>query len=167
MKNTKITEEQRMTILSLADHNMNVAATARAMQYHRNTMVYHIKKIKDATGLDPMKFSDLACLVNEVTIEEPDSYDRIVRECKARMETYNAADAVFNAHHERECQDAILYLKARVSTLEAAMANESASRAKWEWLYKMQLERAKKAERERDSLAKEIQEHRKKYFTYP
>lgn len=167
MKNTELTEEQRMTIRSLADHNMNVAATARALKYHRNTMVYHIKKIKDATGLDPLKFSDLTCLVNEITIDEPVSYDRIVRECKARVETYTAADADFNAQHERECQDAILYLKARVNSLEAARANADASRAEWKGRYEMATRRAERAERERDSLAKEVQEHRKKYFTYP
>lgn len=33
---------------------------------HRNTVIYHLGRIKKETGLDPQKFCDLAELVNVV-----------------------------------------------------------------------------------------------------
>lgn len=53
-------------IIALADNNMNVSDTARALFMHRNTVVYHIAKIKKMTGLDPANFYDLHKLVDMV-----------------------------------------------------------------------------------------------------
>lgn len=50
-------------ILALAENNMNETKTARILFMHRNTVVYHIGKVKRTTGLDPMNFYDLHKLV--------------------------------------------------------------------------------------------------------
>lgn len=55
-------------ILALADNNMNETKTARDLFMHRNTVVYHIRKVKRLTGLDPMKFHDLCKLVQRTTV---------------------------------------------------------------------------------------------------
>ena len=56
-------------ILALADSDMNLSKVARDMFCHRNTALYHVKKIQTATGLDPMKFYDLCKLVRMVKKE--------------------------------------------------------------------------------------------------
>jgi carbohydrate diacid regulator len=53
-------------ILSLADNNMNETKTARELFMHRNTVIYHLRKVKKLTGLDPMNFYDLCKLVERV-----------------------------------------------------------------------------------------------------
>ena len=60
---------QRMmaeVIKALADNDMNVSKTANAMHYHRNNIIYHVEKIKDETGLNPLKFYDLIKLLKMV-----------------------------------------------------------------------------------------------------
>jgi transcriptional regulator with XRE-family HTH domain len=57
-------------ILALADYNMNEAQVARKMYMHRNSVVYHLHNVRDATGLDPENFYDLAKLVEMVKGEE-------------------------------------------------------------------------------------------------
>lgn len=44
-------------------HNMNVTDVARAIFTHRNTVLYHLNKVKQQTGLDPRRFYDLVELV--------------------------------------------------------------------------------------------------------
>ena len=53
-------------ILALADNNMNESETARVLFMHRNTVIYHLGKVKRLTGLDPMNFYDLCKLVQLV-----------------------------------------------------------------------------------------------------
>lgn len=53
-------------ILTLADQNMNITAAARVLFMHRNSVLYHIRKIKKATGLDATVFYDLCKLTQEV-----------------------------------------------------------------------------------------------------
>lgn len=50
-------------ILSLAKNDMNISKVARDMKYHRNSILYHMDKIKRETGLNPYKFYDLMTLV--------------------------------------------------------------------------------------------------------
>lgn len=57
-------------ILALADHNMNITKVARVGYMHRNTVLYHIGKIKRITGLDPTNFYDLHKLVDMVRKEK-------------------------------------------------------------------------------------------------
>lgn len=56
-------ERDAEIVLALADHNMNTSETARVGYMHRNTVLYHIRKIKRETGLDPTNFYDLCKLV--------------------------------------------------------------------------------------------------------
>lgn len=44
-------------------HDMNVTDVARAIFTHRNTVLYHLNKVKQQTGLDPRRFYDLVELV--------------------------------------------------------------------------------------------------------
>lgn len=48
----------------LANNNLNVSETARKMHYHRNSIVYHLEKIKEETGLNPVKFYDMIKLLH-------------------------------------------------------------------------------------------------------
>ena len=50
-------------ILVMADCDMKITEVAKVMYVHRNTVVYHIDKIKRKTGLNPTKFYDLCELV--------------------------------------------------------------------------------------------------------
>jgi sugar diacid utilization regulator len=56
-------------IIGLADNDMNLSKVASNMFCHRNTALYHVKKIQTATGLDPLKFYDLCKLVQMVKEE--------------------------------------------------------------------------------------------------
>ena len=53
-------------ILLMADCDMKITEVAKVMYVHRNTVVYHIDKIKRKTGLNPTKFYDLCELVKMV-----------------------------------------------------------------------------------------------------
>lgn len=59
-----MTENELKIINTLTDCNMNVQKTANKMNYHRNTIVYHLQKIESETGLNPMNFYDLVNLTN-------------------------------------------------------------------------------------------------------
>lgn len=62
-------ERKANIILALADNRMNVSEAARALFMHRNTVEYHIRKIRQMTGLDPLNFYDLHKLVKMVSEE--------------------------------------------------------------------------------------------------
>lgn len=53
-------------ILALVDSNMNTSRAARRMYVHRNTVDYHIVKIRNETGLNPKEFRDLAKLLTMI-----------------------------------------------------------------------------------------------------
>lgn len=53
----------RRILETLASNRMQVAATAKQMYMHRNTVVYHIQRIKKRYGLDAMNFYDLQKLL--------------------------------------------------------------------------------------------------------
>lgn len=50
-------------IIALAQYDMNAQAAADAIYVHRNTIHYHVRKMRDATGLDPRNFYDLCKLL--------------------------------------------------------------------------------------------------------
>lgn len=58
-----MSELQKEVILTFASCNMNVCATSRRLYIHRNTIEYHLGKVKEETGLDPHNFYDLTTLV--------------------------------------------------------------------------------------------------------
>lgn len=56
-------KEDAHIVIAMANHNMNVTDVARAIFAHRNTVLYHLNKVKQQTGLDPRRFYDLVELV--------------------------------------------------------------------------------------------------------
>lgn len=43
----------KATIVCLLDNNMSLAQTAKALYIHRNTLLFRLEKLKEATGLEP------------------------------------------------------------------------------------------------------------------
>ncbi len=62
-------ETEKQIILSLANYDMNVSRTSRAIHMHRNSIEYHLEKIQQRTGFNPKRFYDLVKLV-EIAKEE-------------------------------------------------------------------------------------------------
>lgn len=56
-------KEDAHIVIAMANHNINVTDVARAIFAHRNTVLYHLNKVKQQTGLDPRRFYDLVELV--------------------------------------------------------------------------------------------------------
>lgn len=50
-------------IRAMAEHDINVSEASRALYMHRNTVIYHLGRIKRETGFDPQKFCDLVELM--------------------------------------------------------------------------------------------------------
>ena len=59
-----LTDKQRDVISALVFSSMNIAAAARMVGLHRNTVLWHIAKIQETTKLDPLDFFDLHDLFN-------------------------------------------------------------------------------------------------------
>jgi sugar diacid utilization regulator len=51
--------ELRSTLQAYVTANLNVAATAKALILHPNSVRYRLKRIASLTGRDPRQFSDL------------------------------------------------------------------------------------------------------------
>lgn len=69
----KLTPTQINIIRALAEFNMSTGKVADNLFYHRNTVVYHIERIKVQTGLNPKKFYDLCKLlemIKEDTVDD-------------------------------------------------------------------------------------------------
>lgn len=60
---SRLNDFDREVVLALASNNMNETETARQLYAHRNTVCYHLRKVKKLTGLDPVNFYDLHKLV--------------------------------------------------------------------------------------------------------
>ena len=58
-----LTERNKEIILALAECNMNQSEVSRVKYLHINTVIFHIQKIRENTGLDPKNFYDLIKLV--------------------------------------------------------------------------------------------------------
>ena len=56
-------KEDAHIVVAMANHSMNVTDVAHAIFTHRNTVLYHLNKVKQQTGLDPRRFYDLVELV--------------------------------------------------------------------------------------------------------
>ena len=59
----ELSEDRCKIILALADNKMNVSEVSRQLYMHRNTVAYHINRIRQITGKDPLNFYDLYGLV--------------------------------------------------------------------------------------------------------
>lgn len=53
-----IDDETLATVQQFLDNNLNVSETSRQLFVHRNTLVYRIEKLHQATGLDIRTFED-------------------------------------------------------------------------------------------------------------
>ncbi len=58
----ELDEEMLMTVNKFFNNNLNVSETARQMYVHRNTLVYRIERLCEATGLDIRIFDDALTL---------------------------------------------------------------------------------------------------------
>lgn len=58
-----LTMKQAQVILALAECDMRPAKAAVVLHHHKNSVEYHIEKIRKSTGLDPKSFYDLCKLV--------------------------------------------------------------------------------------------------------
>ena len=54
-----MTTQESKIIIELAKHGLSVAQAAKSLNYHRNTIYYHVRKIRKDTGLDPYDFFDM------------------------------------------------------------------------------------------------------------
>lgn len=61
----QITEIDIEIIKKMAANDMNVTQTALELNYHRNTVVYHLEKIESITGYNPCSFYGLVQLINK------------------------------------------------------------------------------------------------------
>ncbi|MCL2570473.1 MAG: helix-turn-helix domain-containing protein [Firmicutes bacterium] len=50
--------EDRNTVHVFLHNNLNINAASKQLYMHRNTLIYRLDKIKNATGLDLKKFCD-------------------------------------------------------------------------------------------------------------
>lgn len=57
-----LSTEQKEALETLFAHQLNVSETARQLYIHRNTLLYRLDKITEATGLDPRHFPDAVLL---------------------------------------------------------------------------------------------------------
>lgn len=55
-------------VVALAEESMNVAAVARRFYRNRNTIMHHIEKVQEETGLNPLNFYDLNRLLPTVKV---------------------------------------------------------------------------------------------------
>lgn len=60
-----MTRLQAEIIKGLAENGLSKTKTARALYRHRNTVVFHVEKVKESTGKDPMDFYDMIELEKE------------------------------------------------------------------------------------------------------
>ena len=62
-KEKDMSELHKEIILTYISCYMNISKTAKALHLHRNTVTYHLYKIREVTGLDPFNFHDLVKLM--------------------------------------------------------------------------------------------------------
>lgn len=54
-----MTKQEAKIVIALANHKLSALRAAKSLSYHRNTILYHVKKIRKDTGLDPYDFFDM------------------------------------------------------------------------------------------------------------
>lgn len=68
-KSIQLTDQEKELILAYASNDMNTAKTARALYFHKNNVLYHLKSIYKKSKLNPRCFYDLCKLVTYARIE--------------------------------------------------------------------------------------------------
>jgi sugar diacid utilization regulator len=66
----KVSKQEIKILFALAECRLNPSMTATKLNFHRNTVVYHIGEIKNITGLDPLDFYDMTKLLERFKEEE-------------------------------------------------------------------------------------------------
>lgn len=62
-KTTELTSTEIQTIYSLAKNRLRLSKVSDITHYHRNSVMYHIGRIKMKTGLNPLDFYDMVKLI--------------------------------------------------------------------------------------------------------
>lgn len=57
-----MTKQEARIIVELAHHQLSALQTAKSLNYHRNTIYYHIRNVKKKTGLNPYDFFEMQTL---------------------------------------------------------------------------------------------------------
>ena len=68
-----MSELDKKVIIALADNRMNITDAAIHLHKHRNSVIYHIEKVKQNTGLDARDFHDLCKLYGMISGERKDN----------------------------------------------------------------------------------------------
>ena len=68
--NFELNDETAQMVNCFFKKNLNISETARELFLHRNTLVYHIEKLKKKTGLDIRDFSDAYTLKTALMIKD-------------------------------------------------------------------------------------------------
>ena len=58
-----MTQRDKEILTAFAESSMNAALASRKLFLHRNSVVYHLQKVKEETGLDPYNLFHLAELL--------------------------------------------------------------------------------------------------------
>lgn len=54
--------DMKNTILCLLNNHLNISSTAKGLFIHRNTLLFRLEKLREATGLDPCRYLNHAIL---------------------------------------------------------------------------------------------------------
>ena len=54
-----MTKHEAKIIIALAHHQLAALQAAKHLNYHRNTIYYHVRNIRKKTGLEPYDFFDM------------------------------------------------------------------------------------------------------------
>ena len=54
-----MTKQESKIIIALANNKLSALRAAKSLNYHRNTILYHVRKVRKDTGLDPYDFFDM------------------------------------------------------------------------------------------------------------
>ena len=68
----KLSRKDIEIIFAMCEENLNCSAVVRKHYVHHNTVIYHLKRIKQNTGLDPKNFHNLI----ELEIMAKEIYDQ-------------------------------------------------------------------------------------------
>lgn len=64
-----MTQTEIEVIKNMCEHSLSIQKVAKVMFMHRNTIVYHIERIKEKYGLNPKCYKDLKKLEQIVNSE--------------------------------------------------------------------------------------------------
>lgn len=57
-----MTKQESRIIIALANNKLSALRAAKSLNYHRNTILYHVRNVRKETGLDPYDFFDMQTL---------------------------------------------------------------------------------------------------------